>query len=87
MTTYAERKQARIAAGPQAFIFEVVAKFPISGDVLGRFDSRKAAEDFAFGQRGPIVGNTLAMQMLGAMHKNEHISSSQSFSVVRVVKV
>lgn len=86
MTTYAERKQARIAAGRQTFIFEVVAAFPVSGEVLGRFDSRKAAEEFAFGQRGPIMGNTLAMQALCAAHRNAHVSTQQTFSIVRTVK-
>lgn len=83
MATFKDRKAARIAAGHRSFKFNVLANFPFSDELMGSFDSRTEAEDFAFKQVGPFVGDTQALRLLFERHKNVYVSPGQTFSVRR----
>lgn len=83
MSTFAERKAARAAAGQKKYEFNVVACWPFEGEVLATFKSKNEAGEFAHKQIGLTVGNTRARHALFSRHSNTHISSGQQFKVER----
>lgn len=64
--TFAQRKQARVAAGSASFTFEITSEFH---GLLRVFSSRQDALEFAFGQVGMLVGNTLAKQAIWVIRR------------------
>ena len=76
------RKAARIASGQKKYKFQVVAGFPFDGQIVGTFNSKKAAKEFAFDQVNCFVSDTKAMRALSASNKS-HIPSSIYFSIER----
>lgn len=60
--TFRERKAARIAKGQVKYEFRVyLESWRFRKELIATFKSRKEAEKFAFEQRGPIVGYSLAV--------------------------
>jgi len=85
MTTFADRKMARVEKGQQNFKFQVWASFPICGEILGTFSSRKSAEEFALRPVSCFVDDTRAMRSLvERCGRTRMISSGQTFRVERV---
>lgn len=84
MSTFAERKAARKAAGNtnKKVAFEVRDSF--YGQLVGTFESRKAAESFANEQIGSEVGNTGAYQAWHAMQPRNEVKPFVYFEVTRV---
>lgn len=83
--TFADRKKARIAAGAVAYKFVVVAPWNFSNEIVGSFDSRSAAETFAFKQLSGLAGDTSAMRAVFAAHsKTSAVPTSLVFSVQRL---
>jgi hypothetical protein len=82
MATFQERKAARkLNPAPKFSKFNVVASFPFDGEVVGIFALKRDAEDFAFKQRGLVVGNTSAMHAIYAKHPGELVPASMVFFV------
>ncbi len=83
--TFRERKAARIAAGNVKYRFVAeCTSLGHHGETYGSFASRREAEEFAFSQRGPLVGNTLAAQAFWSAHAGYRVTTCPTFVVVRV---
>lgn len=67
--TFRERKAERISKGPVKYEFQVyLSSYMFSRELIATFKSRKEAEDFAFKQLGPIVGNSAAVKAVWDRH-------------------
>lgn len=84
--TFSQRKAERKAAGNVQFRFVVMCNEPgHATEQYGEFNSRAAAEAFAFEQCGPLIGNTLAANAFYDAHRGEMASrmTCPRFCVVR----
>lgn len=67
--TFRERKAARTAKGQVKYEFQVyLSSYLFERELIATFKSRKEAEEFAFKQRGPIVGNSAAVRTVWDRH-------------------
>lgn len=81
--THAERKQQRITQQARKSVYVVRCSNVVPNEELGRFIDCGEAVKFAWEQRGPLVGNTSAAQVLWAHHPKVEVTNYPHIEVVQ----